>query len=198
MATTKIVSARGRPRAFDMEEALCKAQALFREKGYDALSVADLTEAIGINPPSFYAAFGSKSALYGKILQRYAELEGIDIGGALAQAVPLPEGVARLLAEAARNYGAGNATGCLVIEGARGGGDAEACRQARRLLDMTHDMIHAGVCLHAPDKAEMVTDYVMATLSGLSASARNGLSPDRLMRIAAIASRQLARELEET
>jgi len=197
MSTTKIIKSRGRPRAFDVQEALDKAQALFADKGYDALSVADLTDTIGINPPSFYAAFGSKSALYGQVLQRYAELEGIDINAALAAEVPLAEGVARLLAEAAGNYGAGNGTGCMVIEGARGGVDAQACREARRLLDLTHDTIHAGVCHHAPEKAEMVTDYVMATLAGLSASARNGLSPERLQRIATIASRQLAHELQE-
>lgn len=197
MNATKIIKSRGRPRAFDMQDALDKAQALFADKGYDALSVADLTDAIGINPPSFYAAFGSKSALYGQVLQRYAELEGIDIDAALAAEVPLAEGVARLLGEAASNYGAGNGTGCMVIEGARGGVDAQACREARRLLDLTHDTIHAGICRHAPEKAEMVTDYVMATLAGLSASARNGFSPERLQRIAAIASRQLAHELQE-
>lgn len=197
MGTTKINKSRGRPRAFDKEQALDRAQALFAEKGYDALSVADLTNAIGINPPSFYSAFGSKSALYGQVLQRYAELEGIDIDNALAVDVPLAEGVARLLGEAAANYGGGNGAGCMVIEGARGGVDAQACQQARRLLDMTYDAVHSGVSLHAPEKAEMVTDYVMATLAGLSSSARNGLSPDRLQRIATIASRQLAHELEE-
>ncbi|MEB2846144.1 TetR family transcriptional regulator [Rhizobiales bacterium RZME27] len=197
MRTTKILKARGRPRAFDMEDALAKAQALFRARGYDALSVADLTEAIGINPPSFYSAFGSKSALYGQVLQRYAELEGIDLEGPFAAGVSLAEGVRRLLRQAATNYGAGNGTGCMVIEGARGGVDAEACRQARRLLDQTHDMVHAGVSRHAPEQAEMVTDYVMATLSGLSASARNGLSGERLLRIADIASGQLAQELAD-
>ena len=197
MCTTKILKTRGRPRAFDMEDALAKAQVLFREKGYDALSVADLTDAIGINPPSFYSAFGSKSALYGQVLQRYAELEGIDLEGPFAAGIPLAEGVRRLLREAATNYGAGNGTGCMVIEGARGGVDAEACRQARRLLDQTHDMVHAGVSRNAPAAAEMVTDYVMATLSGLSASARNGLSAERLLRIADIASRQLSHELQE-
>lgn len=198
MDATKITKSRGRPRAFDMENALIKAQALFRERGYDALSVADLTEAIGINPPSFYSAFGSKSALYGQVLQRYAKLEGIDLEGPFAEDIPLAEGVRRLLREAATNYGAGNGTGCMVIEGARGGVDAEACLQARRLLDLTHDTIYAGVSRHAPAQAEMVTDYVMATLSGLSASARNGLSATRLLRIADIASRQLAHELQET
>ncbi|MDP9840200.1 TetR/AcrR family transcriptional repressor for divergent bdcA [Neorhizobium huautlense] len=198
MCTTKILKARGRPRAFDMEDALAKAQVLFREKGYDALSIADLTDAIGINPPSFYSAFGSKSALYGQVLQRYAELEGIDLVGPFAAGVPLSQGVRRLLQEAATNYGAGNGTGCMVIEGARGGVDAEACLQARRLLDLTHDTIFAGVSRRTPQQAEMVTDYVMATLSGLSASARNGLSATRLLRIADIASRQLAHELQET
>lgn len=197
MCTTKILKTRGRPRAFDMEDALAKAQVLFREKGYDALSVADLTDAIGINPPSFYSAFGSKSALYGQVLQRYAELEGIDLEGPFVDGIPLADGVRRLLRQAATNYGAGNGTGCMVIEGARGGVDAEACRQARRLLDQTHDMVHAGVSRQAPEKAEMVTDYVMSTLSGLSASARNGLSAERLLRIADIASRQLAHEIEE-
>lgn len=161
------------------------------------MSVADLTEAIGINPPSFYSAFGSKSALYGRVLQRYAELEGIDIDGALARGVPLVEGVARLLSEAAERYGAGNATGCMVIEGARGGVDPEASRQARRLLEMTHHMIYTGVSHHAPEMAEMVTDYLMAALAGLSASARYGLPADRLSRIADIAARQLVHELEE-
>lgn len=198
MNTTKKSGLRGRPRAFDVEEALATAQRLFRERGYDALSVADLTEAMGINPPSFYSAFGSKSALYGKVLQRYAELEGIDIEGALAQQVPLAAGVAQLLAQAADRYGAGNATGCMVIEGARGGVDPEASRQARRLLDLTRDLVHTGVSRHAPEKAEMVTDYVMATLAGLSASARNGLPAERLSRIADIAARQLVHELEET
>jgi len=44
------------------------AQRLFHSRGYDAVSVADLTKEIGINPPSFYAAFGSKLGLYTQVL----------------------------------------------------------------------------------------------------------------------------------
>ncbi len=53
MNTTNTLLARGRPRRFDPDAAVVTAQRMFHEKGYDALSVADLTRALGINPPSF-------------------------------------------------------------------------------------------------------------------------------------------------
>ena len=64
---------RGRPRAFDREAALAQATRLFWLKGYEATSIADLTEAMGIGSPSLYAAFGSKEALYAEALRHYAE-----------------------------------------------------------------------------------------------------------------------------
>ncbi|MCQ1572938.1 TetR/AcrR family transcriptional regulator [Neorhizobium galegae] len=196
MNATKIISTRGRPRAFDKEEALAKAQALFHAKGYDALSVADLTEAIGINPPSFYAAFGSKAELYGAALKRYEEKEGLDISGALAPDRPLDEGVTTLLRQAADNYGSGAAPGCMVIEGARGTADQQACSQARRMLDMSRAVIHAAIAGREPERAELITDYIMMTMAGLSASARNGVPTERLRAIAAIASTQLSHHIE--
>ncbi len=61
-----------RPRTFDKDQALDRAMDLFWDKGYDATSVADLTEAIGINRPSLYAAFGDKEALFMAALDRSA------------------------------------------------------------------------------------------------------------------------------
>lgn len=65
--------AAGRPRAFCTEEALDKALAVFWEKGYEGTSLQDLTEAMGINRPSLYAAFGNKESLFLKAMERYAE-----------------------------------------------------------------------------------------------------------------------------
>ena len=50
---------RGRPRAFDRDEALTRAMHLFWRKGFAATSIAELTAAMGIGSSSLYAAFGS-------------------------------------------------------------------------------------------------------------------------------------------
>jgi AcrR family transcriptional regulator len=71
MASQKTKGMLGRPRGFDTEEALDCAMHIFWRKGYVATTLADLTAAMGINRPSFYAAFGSKEALFRTALDRY-------------------------------------------------------------------------------------------------------------------------------
>lgn len=62
----------GRPRGFDMDNALLAAVNVFWTKGYDGASMKDLTEAMGINSPSLYATFGDKHTLYLRAIDRYA------------------------------------------------------------------------------------------------------------------------------
>ena len=63
---------RGRPRLFDRDLAVELAADLFRKRGYEGVSITDLTDAIGIGRPSLYAAFGSKAALFEEVLDRSA------------------------------------------------------------------------------------------------------------------------------
>ena len=64
---------KGRPREFDADEALDRALEVFWRKGYEGASLAELTEAMGINRPSLYAAFGNKEALFRRAFDRYAD-----------------------------------------------------------------------------------------------------------------------------
>ncbi|MET1027826.1 MAG: TetR/AcrR family transcriptional regulator [Dongiaceae bacterium] len=186
------VRSRGRPRAFDLEEALGKAQGLFHARGYDAVSVADLTEALGINPPSFYAAFGSKADLYSQALERYVRLEGLNFATLIAPDKPLAEGLAAVLHAAAANYSANpQAPGCLVIEGARDTVDPAAGNNARAMWHKGRDELHRVIARRDPDRAEALTDYMIAVMAGLSSGARDGLSHERLHAIAQMASAQL-------
>ena len=56
--------AAGRPRSFCTEKALDSAMQVFWRKGYEGASMAELTEAMGMNKPSIYAAFGNKEELF--------------------------------------------------------------------------------------------------------------------------------------
>jgi AcrR family transcriptional regulator len=71
MNSQKTKAKAGRPRGFDTEKALDCAMLRFWRKGYLATTVSDLTNAMGINRPSFYAAFGSKEAIFRTVLDRY-------------------------------------------------------------------------------------------------------------------------------
>lgn len=134
VTTTKPGRTPGRPRQFDAEQAIETAQRLFHARGYDAVSVADLTHAFGINPPSFYAAFGSKLGLYTRVLQRYSQTGAIPIDALLRDDQPVAASLIAVLQEAARRYVADPAAaGCLVLEGyivrmlMPGGGRRMAC-----------------------------------------------------------------------
>ena len=67
---------RGRPRNFDKAEALDAALELFWKHGYEGTSMAMLTESIGVNVASLYAAFGNKESLFVQCVERYSELNG--------------------------------------------------------------------------------------------------------------------------
>ncbi len=67
---------KGRPRNFDLNEALLAAMNTFWAKGYDGTSMKDLTKAMGISGPSLYAAFGDKRELYLKAIDLYADVDG--------------------------------------------------------------------------------------------------------------------------
>lgn len=178
---------RGRPRQFDPEQAVATAQRLFHTHGYDAVSVADLTEALGINPPSFYAAFGSKAGLYARTLGRYAAAEGIPLAEILRPGRPVAEALAAFLEEAARRYAADPAAaGCLVIEGTRCN-TSEAREAARALSTAAEDSIRRFVAATHPEMAGRLADYVVTLMTGLSGMARAGHGLDRLLDTARIA-----------
>lgn len=57
---------------YDRDEVIHQAMMLFWEKGFNATSTRDLQDAVNLRPGSFYAAFGSKEALFSEALKLYA------------------------------------------------------------------------------------------------------------------------------
>src|ERR1700712_3712989 len=84
---------RGRPRTFELEDALDYAITVFWRQGYEGTSLEDLTEAMGISRPSLYAAFGNKEETFKRAVERYATVDMAYVDEAIA------EPTARLVAE---------------------------------------------------------------------------------------------------
>lgn len=194
---TKKALPRGRPRRFDPDQAVEVAQRLFHAHGYDGVSVADVTEALGINPPSLYAAFKTKAGLYARVLDRYNNVDAIPFAELLRPDRPVAECLASVLEAAARNYAADSvASGCLVLEGSRST-DPDAREAARACQAAAEDMIRHFIAARHPDQAERLTDFVGATMAGMSAKARQGLGLSRLLATAHLASLALAQTLAD-
>lgn len=120
----------GRPRGFDIDAALENALYVFWQKGYEGTSMPDLTEAMGINRPSLYAAFGNKEELFRKALDRYAE----KINNFMQETLSAPTayaGVETLLRSMADGHcSKSQPRGCLLVQGALScGEEAEPIKQ---------------------------------------------------------------------
>jgi TetR/AcrR family transcriptional repressor for divergent bdcA len=186
---------RGRPRRFDPEEAVATAQQLFHARGYDAVSVADVTAALGINPPSFYSAFGSKAGLYDRVLKRYNAENAIPLSSLLRDDRSVTECLTAVLEEAARYYAANPvSTGCLVLEGIRC--NDPAAREAALAYNIAAEgVIREYLASRCPEQAEQLTNFVSTIMSGLSAKSRNGHDMDQLLATARLAGLAVAQTI---
>src|ERR1700754_3435108 len=63
---------RGPAKGFDPDEALVAAMLVFWRHGYEGASMADLTQAMGIEKMSSYRAFGNKQELFRRTVERFA------------------------------------------------------------------------------------------------------------------------------
>jgi AcrR family transcriptional regulator len=106
---------RGRPRKFDPDEALARATATFLRFGYSGASLEQLTQAMEMNKPSLYAAFGDKHALYLRVLDIRVRTIGARYKAALASSDVLQDALTALFDVSVEvNLTEGQPPGCLL------------------------------------------------------------------------------------
>lgn len=109
---------RGRPRSFDRDLALQRAMEVFWTRGYEGAQLADLTAAMGINPPSFYAAFGSKETAFREAVDLYVASLDATWRCALSEGQSARASIRAMLEGSVdRVLSAPGAPGCLIAFG---------------------------------------------------------------------------------
>ncbi len=179
----------GRPLSFDRDVALHAAMLLFWRHGYEATSLADLTAAMGVTPPSIYAAFGDKKGLFLAAVDRY--LSGpVTSATIIADAATARDAAQELMAAAVVGFtGADTPPGCLLANAAiscsaAAADVAEALAARRRAIEaqLRTRMVDESL----PD-ADVRAAYVMAVIQGLSTLARDGAGREKLVRVTDVA-----------
>ncbi len=186
----------GRPREFDIDEALDRALMVFWRRGYEGAALSDLTEAMGINRPSLYAAFGNKESLFGKALDRYTKRQARHVRDALEQ--PTARAVAEHMLRGAVDMSTDPEcpAGCLSLQG--GLAMSEDAEPARKQL---HDWRRAGEAGlrerferakaegDLPDGVDVadLAKFVALVAQGISVQAADGADREQLYRMADMA-----------
>jgi AcrR family transcriptional regulator len=186
----------GRPRSFCTETALDKAMAVFWRQGYEGASLADLTDAMGINPPSLYAAFGSKEGLFRAVLEHYDERRKDFLEKVLG--APDARSVARLflegVAEFATDTSGRNPPGCLLLQSGLSCGDKAipevlARHRAEKETALRKRLERARSEGDLPDSADpaALARYLMTMGNGICVQATAGANAQQLREIARMA-----------
>jgi AcrR family transcriptional regulator len=185
----------GRPREFEIDTAIEKATALFWRNGYEGTSLSDLTTAIGITPPSFYFAFGSKEGLFKNVIERYfAQISKIADAAfrkptARAVAKHFLHGYADVLTDPL------HAPGCLAMNSSLpcAGADplrqwiAELREQMRKRLSDRFAERRRGERLPGGMDADSLARLVLVIAWGMAVEAQSGASRRDLRRTIALA-----------
>jgi TetR/AcrR family transcriptional regulator, transcriptional repressor for nem operon len=106
----------GRPREFDMDKALDRAIGVFRERGFHATSIGDLTDATDLTAGSIYKAFKDKRAVFLAAFDRYTSLRNAQIQHIAGTAKSGRDRISDLLTFYVRSsHGVEGRLGCLVV-----------------------------------------------------------------------------------
>ncbi|MDX3337082.1 MULTISPECIES: TetR/AcrR family transcriptional regulator [Streptomyces] len=150
-----------RTKEFDPEAALQAALELFWRRGYEATSMADLVEHLGIGRASIYATFGNKHELYLKALDRYNENRDPALLGELSQPGPALPAVRALVRRFAAEANADDhrTQGCFVTNTAAelGPHDPAAARRVEASWSHVETLLHSAL-VRARSQGELPTD----------------------------------------
>ena len=184
----------GRPRKFDRAAALERALDVFWRKGFAPASIAELCAAMGINPPSLYAAFGNKAQLFLEAVDHYERTYWEEAWDRMSREPDVTRAIVTLFSDAATILTTPEAPcGCMVALGAVNvPADAKDVADALKALreegrTLFAQRLQQGVTdgqLTKDFKVEAVGTTLNTLLQGMSLEAADGVPHASLLSVA--------------
>ncbi|MFW6775649.1 TetR/AcrR family transcriptional regulator [Nocardioides sp. CPCC 205120] len=181
---------RGRPRSFDIDNALDAAVEVFWRHGYEGAGLTELTAAMGIGRPSLYTAFGDKAQLFRRALDRYVDRNMAYVEDALAQPTAHAVAEAFLTGNARAVSAPGNPPGCLSVQAmvTDQGDTFGLLRENRRLIEQRlADRFRRSITdgdLGADEEPDALASYLITVATGFAIRAADGVARDTLLTLA--------------
>lgn len=170
-----------RHKAFNREQALDKALQVFWCTGYEAASMQDLVEAMGINRQSLYDTFGDKRMLFLASLDRYVEQQSTQLQQTLEQTPSAKEGLRRIFDSIVSEAMQGDRRGCLLVNTAvelpvHDEQTARSlCSKLAQVEDLLRDTVRRAQAageISRKHRPESVARFLMNNIRGLRAMAK--------------------------
>jgi TetR/AcrR family transcriptional repressor of nem operon len=178
---------------FDVDVALQKAGEAFWSHGYEATSMRDLLEAMGIQKGSFYDTYGSKREAYLRSLEQYADTRFAHFGHLVEGQGPKESLQALINAIYKECIGSAGHRGCMLINCALelAHSDTAAQRAVQRALEY-HEQSYADLIRAAQAAGEIGADLdadatakaMLAIVIGMRVISRAGTSRTTLRTLA--------------
>lgn len=187
----------GRPREFELDEAVRRAKNVFWDRGYHDASLPDLLDGMGLSRGSFYKAFGDKKGLFLRALDAYIEDALGEVGESLG-AKESPKAAIRraLMRNADQSFGSQGLRGCFVVLTATEmlPGDEEISRRVSRLFQRLEDLYAAAIIraqaageIDPARDARMLAKFLVCQIQGMRVLGKAKADRDDMRAMAGLA-----------
>ncbi len=189
---------RGRPQKFVNDDALHQAIEVFWTHGYEGTSLTNLTDALNMNRPSIYAAFGNKQALFSLSLQTYIDEQLAFVDEAIKQET-LSE-VLEMLFNKQIDLLTEKKRGCMLVQAALSCGEEtqeikDELTEQRKVLEgklrKRFQMAQLKKDTSSSESPAAAAKYIATIYQGISVQAASGATKKELTEVAELAKKVL-------
>lgn len=190
---------RGRPQKFINDDALHQAIEVFWTHGYEGTSLTNLTNALNMNRPSIYAAFGNKQELFSLSLQTYIDEQLAFVDEAIKQNT-LNEVIETLFSKQI-DLLTEKKRGCMLVQAALSCGEEtqeikDELTEQRKVLEgklrKRFQMAQLKKDTSSSESPAAAAKYITTIYQGLSVQAASGATKKELIEVAELAKKVLS------